>query len=235
MTGETFDDDDDDGGAAELFCRPVAAQTPRLLIVPGLHDSGPAHWQSWLQASWRPSARVVQRNWHSPDLERWSARVDATLERAGGGGPWIAVAHSFGCLALVHHLARSVAAGPRSPIRAVLLVAPAEPDRFGLADALPQRPLGLPAMLVGSQNDPWMSAGSAQRWAGRWGCQWVNLGEAGHINAEAGFGPLPLARRWALAMQQRLAREQRLRTIEAAEAAFPRSSHEHRSFHSFAK
>jgi predicted alpha/beta hydrolase family esterase len=133
-----------------------APRPPRLLIVPGLQDSGPAHWQSWLQAHYRHSLRVVQRDWTDPDLERWAARIGATLDRAGPG-PWIAAAHSFGCLALARHLADR----PDSLLRAVLLVAPAEPDKFGLAEALPQRALPVPALLVGSQTDPWMSV--AQR------------------------------------------------------------------------
>ena len=44
--------------------------SPRLLIVPGLQDSGPAHWQSWLQGQYRDSLRVRQRNWGEPDLDR---------------------------------------------------------------------------------------------------------------------------------------------------------------------
>lgn len=177
---------------------------PRLLIVPGLHDSGPAHWQSWLQGLYRNSARVVQRDWESPDLERWSARITSTLERAGPG-PWIAVGHSFGCLALAHQLA----AAPQLGIHAALLVAPAEPDRFGLAESLPQRRLPVMSTVVASQTDPWMSAASAQRWARRWGSHCINLGDAGHINSESGFGPLPLARRWVMAIEQRLSRERR--------------------------
>ena len=180
------------------------SHAPRLLIVPGLHGSGAAHWQTWLQALYRHSVRVVQRDWDTPDLERWSARITSTLERAGPG-PWIAVGHSFGCLALAHHLA----AQADSPIHAALLVAPAEPDRFGLAEALPQRRLPVMSTLVASQTDPWMQAASAQRWAQRWGSHWINLGDAGHINTEAGFGPLPLARRWVMAVEQRLARERR--------------------------
>jgi predicted alpha/beta hydrolase family esterase len=39
------------------------SNTPRLLIVPGLHDSGPAHWQTWLQAQYREACRVQQRRW----------------------------------------------------------------------------------------------------------------------------------------------------------------------------
>lgn len=98
--------------------------TARLLIVPGLHDSGPAHWQTWLQAGDRHALRVEQRNWSTPDLARWSARIASTLERAGPG-PWVAVAHSFGCLALVHHLAQR----PGTGLAAALLVAPADPDK----------------------------------------------------------------------------------------------------------
>jgi hypothetical protein len=174
----------------------------RVLIVPGLHDSGPAHWQSWLQTLQRGALRVQQRDWNDPQLDRWAARVTSTLEHAGPG-PWIAVAHSFGCLALARHLALQ----PASPIRAALFVAPAEPAKFGVADLLPRQPLAIRSTLVASDSDPWMSAASARRWAQRWGSQAINLGDAGHINAESGFGPLPLARHWVLAMEQRLARE----------------------------
>lgn len=34
----------------------------RLLIVPGLNDSGPAHWQTWLQGLHRGAVRVQQRH-----------------------------------------------------------------------------------------------------------------------------------------------------------------------------
>lgn len=202
-------------GALGSVAASAAVRPPRLLIVPGLNDSGPAHWQSWLQSHYRHSLRVVQRDWRTPDLERWAARIGATLDRAGPG-PWIAAAHSFGCLALVRHLADQ----PDSPLRAVLLVAPAEPDKFGLAESLPQRALPVPALLVASQTDPWMSAASARRWAGRWGAHWINLGDAGHINAEAGFGPLPLARRWVIAMHQRFACEVRPARVGVAEWSF---------------
>lgn len=192
-----------------------APVTPRLLVVPGLHDSGPAHWQSWLQGLHRHSVRVVQRDWHTPELERWSARVANTLERAGPG-PWIAVGHSFGCLALVHHLA----ARPDSPIAAALLVAPAEPARFGLDALLPRHPLPVPSTVIASETDPWMRAASARQWAQRWGSHCINLGDAGHINTEAGFGPLPLARRWVMAVEQRLARERRPARAGFAEWSF---------------
>ena len=164
---------------------------PRLLIVPGLADSGAAHWQSWLQSKRGDALRVRQRDWLTPDLERWTARIANTLDHAGPG-PWVAAAHSFGCLALVRYLQSH----PDSALIGALLVAPAEPDRFGIAGQLPLRALPIPTTLVFSENDPWLTPSSARRWAARWGSLSVNLGAAGHINAEAGFGPLPLALRW---------------------------------------
>lgn len=188
---------------------------PRLLIVPGLHDSGPAHWQSWLQQGDRRAVRVVQRDWTLPDLDRWASRIDSTIERAGAG-PWIAVAHSFGCLAVARHLALQ----PDSPIAAALLVAPADPDKFGVAALLPAQPLEVPCTMVISDTDPWMSASHARRLAQRWGSSTIHLGNAGHINTEAGFGPLPLARRWVTTMSQRLERTHRPDRAAFAEWSF---------------
>lgn len=182
---------------------PRQAHAPRVLIVPGLRGSGPTHWQSWLQAQYRDARRVEQDDWATPDLDRWAARLAETV--AGDDGPWIAVAHSFGCLTVARHLRLR----PDSPLRAALLVAPAEPDRFDVAELLPQGPLGRPSTLVASDNDPWMSAARTREWARRWGSAWLTLGAAGHVNVESGFGPLPLARRWVTAMGARLARQQR--------------------------
>lgn len=179
----------------------VPGTGPRVLIVPGLRNSGPAHWQTWLQARTPGAIRVEQHVWHQPELERWSARITNVLERQGDH-EWIAVAHSFGCLALAHHLDHH----PHSPVRAALLVAPAEPDKFGLGELLPQTPLGIPATLVLSETDPWMTAFSARKWARRWGASQINLGRAGHINSESGHGPWPLAEHWLQDTQTHLQR-----------------------------
>lgn len=188
------------------------AQPPRLLIVPGLHNSGPTHWQSWLHSLHPSAVRVEQRDWTQPQLDRWAGRITSTLERQGAG-PWLVAAHSFGCLALARHLLLQ----PDSPVAGVLLVAPADPDKFGVAGLLPQGALTVPSTMVVSNTDPWMRAVAARGWAQRWGSHTVNLGDAGHINSAAGFGPLPLAQRWVLSMQQVLSRaERRDRTTVAA-------------------
>ncbi|MBE0547686.1 MAG: alpha/beta hydrolase [Rubrivivax sp.] len=41
-----------------------------------------------------------------------------------------------------------------------------------------------------------MPLSEAARWATRWGCPLINRGAAGHISAEFGHGPLPLAEQW---------------------------------------
>jgi len=176
-----------------------APYRPRLVIAPGLHGSGAEHWQSWLHAQVDGSVRVVQDDWSAPDLARWSARVADTVA-ALGPGPHVVVAHSFGCLATVHALLRR----PALDIAQVLLVAPAEPDRFDVAHALPQSRLAAASCLVASDNDPWMTATQAHAWALRWGSDWINLGNAGHINVDSGYGPFPLAREWASGALNRL-------------------------------
>ena len=178
----------------------IATARPRLVIVPGLHGSGAEHWQSWLQAQVDGAVRVEQDEWSVPDLERWSDRVGATLD-ALGPGPHVLVAHSFGCLASVRALARRPGLG----VAQLLLVAPAEPSRFDAGGALPQSPLRVRHCMVASDNDPWMTASQAHAWAQRWGSDWINLGNAGHVNVDSGYGPFPLAREWALGALQRLA------------------------------
>jgi predicted alpha/beta hydrolase family esterase len=197
----------------------MAYRPPRLLIIPGLHDSGPGHWQTWLQGQYRDALRVTQRDPSRPELERWAERIQRTLALAAesdGRGEWLAVAHSFGCLALARYLADH----PDSPIREALLVAPAEPDKFGIAEALPHQRLPRRSRLIASSTDPWMSAASAARWAHRWGASFSNLGPVGHINAEAGFGPLPIAKSWIEAARARAAAEQRPRHADFREWAF---------------
>jgi predicted alpha/beta hydrolase family esterase len=167
------------------------------LIVPGFHGSGPAHWQSWMEKRLPNARRVSGIDWELPVLALWAAEVRREID-AAPGPVWI-VAHSFGCLASV------IAAADRpGRVAGLLLVAPAEPRRFSLfgtreqypggdsvASALPTTPLGSPSVLVASRNDPWLEFNRAHDLAERWGSRLVDIGEAGHINTESGYGPWP--------------------------------------------
>lgn len=199
------------------------------LIVPGFHGSGPKHWQSWLEREVPGARRVRGIDWDAPVLARWAAAVRNEIDNAPSG-VWI-VAHSFGCLASV------VAAADRpTRVAGLLLVAPAEPRRFsliGLAEAqslatsldavLPGHPLPLTNVVVASRNDPWLAFERAEALAERWGGHLVDAGEAGHINAESGYGPWPAALDLLGAMQA-AQQDLPLGSIEAA-ACLPRRGH----------
>ena len=179
------------------------------LIVPGLKSSGPTHWQTWLERRTAGSVRVHQRDWNDPHLPDWSSRVRREIVRASGSV--FIVAHSFGALA-----AAQAASDHAERISGMLLVAPADPEVFGVGEFLPNAPLGFPVIVVASTNDPWMPFDTAAAWSRLWGGDLVNLGEAGHINAEAGFGPWPEG----LALLERLRRASEFKAAAERLAAF---------------
>ncbi|MDR3372084.1 MAG: alpha/beta hydrolase, partial [Ancalomicrobiaceae bacterium] len=46
-------------------------------------------------------------------------------------------------------------------------------------------------IVAASRNDPIMRFDRAEHWCRIWKADLVDVGDAGHINAEAGFGPWP--------------------------------------------
>lgn len=175
---------------ADAFSARSAPRFGSALIIPGKDGSGPDHWQTLFEGRWPGCHRVQQQDWQRPDLEPWATRVVETAALCKR--PLVAVAHSFGCLAAVRAIGRGAA------IDAALLVAPPDPDRFGIARCVIERRLSVPALLVGSDDDPWLSAARAAELARHWQAAFINLGPAGHINAVAGFGHWPLAERLAV-------------------------------------
>lgn len=188
----------------------------RLLVIPGLHGSGPDHWQSRLERAQPGSVRIAIDDWGHADLDRWAAAIDAVLHSRRAEA-WVAVAHSFGCLALAHHAARS-AGGRGRGIGGALLVAPANPDRFGLDERPLAQALPFASTLVVSANDPWMSHADALYFGRRWGSQIVEAGEAGHINPATGYGAWPEAHGWIDQHAERLAATLRPRARPATPA-----------------
>lgn len=116
-----------------------------------------------------------------PDIDAWAANIRRAISRIEQP-VWI-VAHSFGCLASLRVIRES-----SEGIAGLLLVAPADPDKFSVADRLPQNELDVPSMLVASTTDPWLRFDKAVHLANVWGSRLVNAGDAGHINTESGFG-----------------------------------------------
>jgi hypothetical protein len=154
--------------------------TDTVLIVPGLGNSGPVHWQSLWQVKHPEYVRVSQRDWEAPRVDDWAEPLDRAIREAQGRV--FIVAHSFGCLAAIRRLEQR-----SGDVSGALLVAPADPAKW--APALSLQELPIPTTLVASRNDPWIPLGKAHHVARQLGSSFVNAGEAGHINTESGYGP----------------------------------------------
>jgi len=167
-----------------------------VLILPGWQNSGPAHWQSRWEAL-HGYRRVDQHDWMAPRRGDWTARLEEVL--LGCDEPAVLVAHSLGCL-----LTAAWAAHSRNThrVKAALLVAPGDAQREDLQPVLPSwspvvmQRLPFPSVLVGSRNDPYCTFERAQAFAGAWGSRFIDLGDAGHINADSGLGDWPQGHAW---------------------------------------
>jgi predicted alpha/beta hydrolase family esterase len=177
-----------------------------VLIVAGVGGSGEGHWQTWLeqQLAQLDPKRVsrVQQDWQRPVFALWRDRVIEAI--AALEDRVLLVAHSFGCLVSAGVLLKAPELADK--IAGVLMVAPANPQRFSLSgeqgfcqygeehlvDTLNHpMPPQVPIMLWASHNDPWLSLAQAKFWAKAWGASLHNLGDVGHVNITSGFGAWP--------------------------------------------
>lgn len=172
-----------------MFSCSKSTWPPRVVTVPGLHGSEGAHWQTWLERQFARSLRVEQADWDAPDLAKWTQSLRELLARERG--PFVLAAHSFGCLVAAHALQH---ASHAVDVAGVLFVAPASPAKFSFAGTFDARRIGVPSILIGSDTDPWMPLAESRELAQRFGSAFVNLGDAGHINTAAGYGPWPRAK-----------------------------------------
>ena len=168
------------------------------VIVPGVGGSEHDHWQSWLQRQLKSCSRVQQQDWNKPVLHAWVEQFVKTVQSIQE--PIQIVAHSFGCLTTVAALAQHPELNQN--IKNLVLVAPANPARFGDAgfaresqndyqQYFHQLKLQVPTQMIISENDPWLNFQDALQLAKAWKIRPKNLGQVGHINVASGFGPFP--------------------------------------------
>ena len=161
---------------------------PRVLLLPGWQDSGPAHWQSRWEAL-HGYRRVEQDDWLWPRRGDWMARLDEVLLEEET--PAVLVAHSLGCHLVAAWAAHTQHAGR---VRAALLVAPSNPQRddtlrnlYNWRPIVRQR-LPFASLLVASSDDALCTPALAAAFAADWGSAWCLLGAHGHINGDSGLG-----------------------------------------------
>ena len=173
--------------------------SPTILIVPGLRDHVPEHWQTLLEQK-LPNARSVPRmEQDKMSCAKWVSELDRSL--AAIDGPVVLVAHSAGVMITVHWAMRH-----QRPIHGALLAAPPDfesplPEGYPSQATLlengwlptPRKRLPFPSIVAASTNDPLARYERAAAMADAWGSRLVDVGAVGHLNPAAGYGEWPRA------------------------------------------
>jgi len=168
----------------------------RVLILHGWNGSDAPHWQAWLAEKLQSEGHIVSfpalPDRDNPDKEAWLAAISEEFERFK---PDAVVCHSLGCTAWMHLLSSA----ELPVIKKLLLVAPPH-DARGYPEIEGFFPYKAPedlraetALLVVSDNDKYMTMKEAKELMDALKIKTKILSEAGHINSDSGFGPLPLA------------------------------------------
>lgn len=162
-----------------------------ILIIPGLGNSGPQHWQTRWEGRLSTARRIAQRDWDAPLFRDWVGAIEH--EVASATRPVVGVAHSLGVIALLH-----AAAQVSDRIAGAFLVAPPSESVVRELTAIdraflpfPRGRLPFPSILVASADDIYADQAFSRALALDLGAEFVDAGAAGHINADSGHGPWP--------------------------------------------
>lgn len=165
-----------------------------VFVLPGWNGSGPFHWQTLWQRQYPGWHRVEQEDWARPEPSEWIDAISRCVRSARR--PIVLIAHSLACIAV----SRWADADPRlaDSIEGALLVAPADVEdprrcpvilrKFG---PIARARLPFRSVLIGSENDPYMSLAKSSDLASGWGSSFINAGRVGHINCDSGHGAWP--------------------------------------------
>jgi len=153
------------------------------LIVPGLNNSDEKHWQTFWEKSLQRTSRVPQRDWDHPQKKEWIETLGKTIQNLNEDT--IIVAHSLGVATTVMYLTQNKGRIP-SHIKGAFLVSPSDVDNIEVIKhfaPMPLEKLPVPACVVASENDNFVSMERAQFFASAWAVPLFNAGKLGHINS----------------------------------------------------
>ena len=163
-----------------------------ILMVPGLTNSAPEHWQSRWEERLSTAKRVHQHDWHRPVKDAWVAGIIKSV--ADARQPVILVGHSLGVAAIVH----AAPLLPPGDVIGAFLVGPVGDTAIEREDAIdrhfmpvPRLRLPFPSVLVASHDDEYCPFLTAEEYANAWGSEFVDGGHSGHLNVASGHGPWP--------------------------------------------
>jgi predicted alpha/beta hydrolase family esterase len=158
-----------------------------IFTLPGLGGSTEEHWQTMWEDKYG-LIRIHQMNWSAPVCDEWIKTVDRTVLQYDPGKV-ILVGHDLGCSAIAFWYQKF-----QRQIKGALLVAPrdteAESPPSGATgfSPLPLDKWPFKSIVVTSSDDKYLSLERAALFANCWGGKLVNIGKAGHINPDSGYG-----------------------------------------------
>lgn len=160
----------------------------QYFIIPGLGNSGPKHWQSHFEKSGDNFHRINQKEWDSPDCLNWIDTIEESISKFETSNV-VLIGHSLGCTTIIKWFEKY-----KKQIKGALFVAPSDIESpvytFPATGFSPISLEKLPfkSIVVASSDDVWVSFERAHFFAEKWGSELINIGNAGHINADSGFG-----------------------------------------------
>lgn len=164
----------------------------KLLLLHGWGGSDFPHWQSWLAAEVAKEYGCVDflrlPDFDHPDKKVWISHASQEIRRLR---PDVVVCHSLGNTLWFHMCNEELI---EEDVKHLLLVAPPsmQCDIAELASffpvSVPKRVYANKALLIVSDNDPYMDMQEAASLQRALDIPMEVLHDAGHINAESGYG-----------------------------------------------
>ncbi|MBK7107429.1 MAG: alpha/beta hydrolase [Ignavibacteriae bacterium] len=160
----------------------------KYFIVPGLGNSGSNHWQTFFEKSELNCKRINQLEWNSPICEDWIQTIDKEIMQHNLND-CVIIGHSLGCATIVHWAIKY-----KRIIKGALLVAPSDLEAENYTfpakgfSPIPREKMNFKTIIVASNNDKWIKIERAKYFAECWGSEFINIGNAGHINVDSGYG-----------------------------------------------
>lgn len=169
----------------------------RVLIIHGLGGSDYPHWQAHLAADLikqnTPVSFPSLPNRDNPNLQEWKEFIKKEIEHFK---PTVVVCHS-----LANHLWFHLCDELDIKLDKLMLVAPVRNEELEAAKTFFPYPIpndlkSKEVIMAASTNDLYMSVEEAIRLQSKLGVGMKLLEEAGHINADSGYGKLDCSLDW---------------------------------------
>lgn len=157
-----------------------------IITVPGLFGSDPTHWQSRWEARFGYGRANLGR-WHDPFPDDWEDALSTALKAATQ--PVVLVGHSLGSILIVRYLSKHV-----SRVAGAFLVAPTDiessviPEEARRFAPIPMNRLPVPAVVVATDSDPYLSLRRSLEFASAWRASLRLVKKGGHLGRDAGLG-----------------------------------------------